>query len=97
MKIAVIGAGAAGLSAAYDLINFGHSVDVFESSYFVGGQASTINLSGFEIERGYHHLFTGDKYIIELIEDLKIHNLLKWHESSVGIFDGKRLLLLLKT
>ena len=41
MKIAVIGAGAAGLSAAYDLVNNGYSVDIFEASYFIGGQAST--------------------------------------------------------
>ena len=90
-NVTIIGAGFTGLSVAYYLLKKGYEVEIFESAPFVGGQASTINLSGFEIERGYHHLFTGDKYIIELIEDLKIHNLLKWHESSVGIFDGKRL------
>ena len=73
-NVTIIGAGFTGLSVAYYLLKKGYEVEIFESAPFVGGQASTINLSGFEIERGYHHLFTGDKYIIELIEDLKIHN-----------------------
>ncbi|MBI20904.1 MAG: amine oxidase [Chloroflexi bacterium] len=90
MKIAVIGAGAAGLSAAYDLINYGHSVDVFESSYFVGGQASTIEVGGSPLERGYHHLFTTDYHIIELMNELSIKDSLVWYKSSVGTYsDGK--------
>jgi protoporphyrinogen oxidase len=90
-KITIIGAGFTGLSVAYYLLKKSYKVEIFESAPFVGGQASTINLSGFEIERGYHHLFTGDKYIIQLIDDLGIRKSLKWHESSVGIFDGNKL------
>ena len=68
-NVTIIGAGFTGLSAAYYLSKKGYNVEIFESAPFIGGQASTILLSGFEIERGYHHLFTGDSDIIELIED----------------------------
>ena len=52
MKIGIIGAGAAGLAAAYDLVNGGHAVTVYESAPFVGGQASTISVGGAPLERG---------------------------------------------
>ena len=54
MKICIIGAGIAGLSAAYNLSKIGHEVSIYESSPFAGGQASTIKINDFEIEKAYH-------------------------------------------
>ena len=36
MKIGIIGAGVAGLTAAYDLSRAGHNVTVYESAPFIG-------------------------------------------------------------
>ncbi|MDP6417041.1 MAG: FAD-dependent oxidoreductase, partial [Gammaproteobacteria bacterium] len=83
MKIGIIGAGAAGLAAAYDLTAKGHRVIVYESAPFIGGQASTIPVGGGRLERGYHHLFTNDTAIIELMYDLGIRDELKWYPSKV--------------
>jgi protoporphyrinogen oxidase len=79
MKIGIIGAGAAGLTAAFDLTSKGHRVVVYESAPFVGGQASTIPVGGSSLERGYHHLFTNDDAILNLMKDLGIHEHMKWH------------------
>ena len=46
MKVGIVGAGAAGLAAAFDLGNAGHEVVVYESAPFIGGQASTIPVGG---------------------------------------------------
>ena len=90
MKIGIIGAGVAGLTAAYDLSRAGHSVTVYESAPFIGGQASTIDVGGGRLERGYHHLFTNDTDIIELMEELGISESLQWFPSKVGTYvDGK--------
>ena len=70
MKVGIIGAGATGLSAAYDLGKAGHQVTVFERAPFLGGQASTFDVGGARLERGYHHLFTGDTDILDLNEEI---------------------------
>ncbi|MBI4218934.1 MAG: NAD(P)-binding protein, partial [Chloroflexi bacterium] len=84
MKIGIIGAGAAGLAAAYEFVRNGHSATVFESAPFVGGQASTIEVGGGRLERGYHHLFTNDTAMIELMGELGIGGSLRWIRSTVG-------------
>lgn len=90
MKIGIIGAGAAGLAAAYDFAKSGHEVTVFESAPFVGGQASTIEVGGGRLERGYHHLFTNDTAIIDLMDELGIGDSMRWMPSTVGTYaDGK--------
>ena len=70
--IAVIGAGIGGLSAAYDLVNAGNKVVVFEAAGSVGGLASGFKESHWDwsIERYYHHWFASDKYMLGLIDEL---------------------------
>ena len=91
MRIGIIGAGAAGLAAAYDLVNKGHSVSVYEAAPFIGGQASTIDINGGRLERAYHHLFTNDTDIIDLMAELGIGDSLQWFPSTVGTFVNGRV------
>ena len=70
MRVGIVGGGAAGLGAAYELTIRGHEVDVFERAPFIGGQASTFLVDGTPLERGYHHLFRSDDAIIGLMEEL---------------------------
>ena len=91
MKVGIVGAGAAGLSAAYDICKDGHDVVVYESAPFIGGQASTIKVGGHPLERGYHHLFTNDSAIIALMQELGIDHHLRWYESNVGTYANNRL------
>ena len=51
MKVGIIGAGAAGLAAAYDLALAGIEVVVYEKASFVGGQASTFDVESTPLER----------------------------------------------
>jgi len=72
MKIAIIGAGYAGLSAAYDLRKAGHEVTIFESANFVGGLASGFKEPHWDwsVEKFYHHWFQSDDSMLGLIEEL---------------------------
>ena len=87
MRVAVIGAGVAGLTCAYRLAQSGHAVDVYERWPGLGGQAATLDLGdGQRLERYYHHLFTSDVHIADLYEELGMTGELEWHPSSVSFF-----------
>src|SRR5215468_6238971 len=72
MKIAIIGAGAAGLAAAYDLAKAGHTITVFEGSDQVGGLAAGFRDERWDwtLEKFYHHWFQTDHAVLNLIEEL---------------------------
>ena len=90
MKVGIIGGGAAGLGAAYELLLQGHTPEVFERAPFLGGQASTFLVGGAPVERGYHHLFRSDTAMIGLMEELGLAHRLRWIDSNVGYFHGDR-------
>ena len=91
MRVGIIGGGAAGLAAAYELTKQGHYAQVFERAPFLGGQASTFQVGGGQLERGYHHLFVSDVDMVELIGELGLGEELAWLESKVGLFYGGRI------
>lgn len=65
-SVAVIGAGPAGMTAAYSLAKAGFCVDVFEAGNSVGGMAKTIELWGQKVDIGPHRFFSSDKRVNEL-------------------------------
>jgi len=72
MKIAIIGAGFAGLAAAWDLRRAGHEVVIYEASDQPGGLAAGFQAEGWEwsLEYHYHHIFTSDKAMLEWLQEL---------------------------
>jgi oxygen-dependent protoporphyrinogen oxidase len=69
-RIAVIGAGIAGLTAAYRLQQAGHHVEVYEARDYVGGRMSSTDWQGFRISPGAQ-FFTGvDAYLLQMARDL---------------------------
>ena len=91
MRVAVIGAGVAGLVAAHRLGEQGVECDVYERWPGLGGQAATLDVGdGVLLERYYHHLFTSDRHIAALYDELGMPDELEWRPSSVAFFvDGR--------
>jgi len=58
MRVAIAGAGLAGMSTAIELVDAGHEVEIFESRAFVGGKVgSWVDAEGNHVEMGLHVFF----------------------------------------
>src|SRR5579864_8887507 len=68
-QVVVIGAGPAGLTAAYQLTKKGSSVVVLESDDVVGGISRSVERDGWRFDIGGHRFFTK----VQPVEEL-------WHE-----------------
>ncbi len=76
MKIGIIGAGATGMAAAWDLIRAGHEVTLYESESRVGGLAGGFKDDSWDwwLEKFYHHWFETDSHILRLAEDMGVRD-----------------------
>ena len=91
MRVAVIGAGVTGLTAAYRLTAAGHDCDVYERWPGLGGQVATREVPGGDrLEHYYHHLFPTDEAIVALYDELGMEGAVEWRPSSVAVLAGGR-------
>lgn len=72
MRIAIIGGGATGLAAAYDLARARHEVIIFEAEPTVGGLAAGFKDPAWDwtLEKFYHHWFYSDDDVLDFIAEL---------------------------
>ena len=66
MRIGIIGAGPAGMTAAYELVKAGATVEIFESGSAVGGMAKSISLWDQTVDLGPHRFFSSDTRVNKL-------------------------------
>lgn len=81
----------AGLTAALELSRRGHSVTLYEAAPGLGGQAATFQVEGAPLERFYHHLFTADLDMIDLVRQLGIDDRLLWIAPRMGLYHRGRV------
>lgn len=90
-RIAIIGGGFAGLTAAYELGKLGYQTFLFERAPELGGLAGTFPIEGTRLERGYHHWFTSDTHIVDLMSELGLGDRVQWIPSKVGFLHGGKI------
>jgi len=90
-RVAVVGAGAMGLAAAYHCAKAGHAVEVLEAGSEPGGMAAHFDFDGLSIERFYHFVCKSDRPTFELMQELGIADRMRWRTTSMGYFIGGRL------
>lgn len=86
--IAIIGAGAGGMAAAYDLAKAGHRVVIFEREMTPGGLASGFKEAGWEwsLEKYYHHWFQSDDAILSLIKEMGRESQVLFHRPQTVVY-----------
>lgn len=82
----MIGAGLAGLAAAYDLGRQGYKVTLLEASKEIGGLASSIVIDGRPVEHFYHFICMGDSDLVSLVGELGLQDKLHWRQSKTSFY-----------
>ncbi|WP_207711857.1 NAD(P)-binding protein [Sulfobacillus harzensis] len=90
MKIGVVGAGPAGLSAAYELTAKGQEVTVFEHDpQFVGGISRTVTYHGYRFDIGGHRFFSKNPEVEDFWSQILGDDLMTRSRMSRILYNGK--------
>jgi protoporphyrinogen oxidase len=85
--VAIIGAGFCGLAAGYELSRRGGvRVAILEQDAEIGGLAGSFQVNGVRLEKFYHHWFTNDAYIIDLINELGTQDQIVFRPTRTGMY-----------
>jgi zeta-carotene desaturase len=93
MRVAIVGAGLAGLATAIDLVDAGYEVEIYESRPFVGGKVgSWQDADGNHVEMGLHVFFGCYYNLFELMRKVGAgdHLRLKDH-THIFVNEGGRI------
>lgn len=80
-----------GLMAAIELLDQGHSVDLYERDDRIGGMSAAFDFAGTRIERYYHFICKTDYPLFALLERYGLSSSLHWTDTRMGYFYGGRL------
>lgn len=90
VDVAIIGAGPAGLTAAYLLTKAGYSVTVLEKDpVYVGGISRTVEHQGFRFDIGGHRFFSKSKEVVDLWNEILPNDFIERPRMSRIYYGGK--------
>ncbi len=90
VDVAIIGAGPAGLTAAYLLSKRGLSVTVIEKDErYVGGISRTVEVDGYRFDIGGHRFFSKSKEVVDLWNEILPDDFIQRPRMSRIYYEGK--------
>jgi protoporphyrinogen oxidase len=90
VDVAIIGAGPAGLTAAYMLTKKGYSVAVIEKDpVYVGGISRTVEYKGFRFDIGGHRFFSKSQEVVDLWNEILPDDFIQRPRMSRIYYEGK--------
>lgn len=85
-QVTIVGGGFTGLTAAYELAKKGIAVTVLEAEPEIAGLAAAFNVGGERLDRFYHHWFTNDAEVMQLIEELGLNDRVEINPTNTGVY-----------
>ena len=84
--MAVVGGGFTGLAAAYELTRRGVGATVLEADRSLGGLAGSFDVDGTRLEKFYHHWFTSDRHVMELVREVGEETDVVYRSTRTGMY-----------
>lgn len=88
-RVAIVGAGLAGLSAAVALKEKGYEVELFERTRLLGGRATSFTVDGHEVDNGQHVFLACCTEFIRFVDQLGMADNLHLQERFDVLVVGK--------
>ena len=85
-RVTIVGGGFSGLSAAYELVKKGIAVTILEAEPEIAGLAAAFNVGGEKLDRFYHHWFTNDMEVMQLIDELGLNERVEINPTNTGVY-----------
>ena len=89
VRLVILGAGPAGLTAAWENVRHGGSSVVLEKDGVVGGIARTVQRDGYRFDIGGHRFFTKVKEVEALWHEVLAHDFIRVPRQSRILYRGK--------
>lgn len=90
-EIAVVGAGPAGIAAAFRLQQAGHRVRIFEAADRVGGRTKTTRREGFTFDSGAVNLLSSYTHMLGILRDAGLQDEVMACGSMIGVPLGEEI------
>lgn len=88
-EVLILGAGPAGMGAAFELYKGGRTFMIIEKNEDVGGLARTLKYGEFRTDIGPHRFFSQNQYLYDLIKDLLKESWIKVDRITRFYINGK--------
>lgn len=85
-QVVLIGGGFTGLAAAYVLTRQGVQVTLLERDDHLGGLAGSFEVNGERLEKFYHHWFTNDEHVMQLVKELHAEDCILYRPTRTGMY-----------
>lgn len=89
-RVIILGAGLAGLSAAYHLDEAGIAAEVFEKEPYIGGHCHTKRVDGFNFDEGAHVFFGQDECSRRFVHEPLGNELHHFHADIWNNYGGRQ-------
>jgi len=90
-RVAIVGGGFTGLAAAVEFTSRGIDVELLEAESGVGGLAAAFEVGGEKLDRFYHHWFTNDHEVMQLIEELGLSKRVEVGPTNTGLYFANKI------
>jgi protoporphyrinogen oxidase len=90
-NVLILGAGPAGMAAAFELFKAGKTIQIIEKNSEIGGLARTLKFGEFRTDIGPHRFFSQNQYLYRFIEDLLKERWIRVNRLTRFYINGKFL------
>jgi len=94
MKIAVLGGGISGLTAAYYLAKKNHQVTIFEKETAVGGLAGGFKQNNWDwyLEKTIHHIFSNDTDLLNFAKEIGFNKIFFKKPETASLYSNPKVI-----